>query len=228
MYDWNLKGSLDWYIQNSKLNAIELNASFYRFPFPSQVMAWARKGERLRWAVKVHRSITHMRRLSAKALETWRKFNKLFDPLNKRIDFYLFQMPPSFAATGPNLTRVYRFIKQAELGNRLAIEFRHDSWFKRDIAEEIANLEAIYVSVDSPMATWIFPSNGTIYLRMHGRTSWYSHNYSNEELEEIADEIEAHNPDRIYVFFNNDHWMLKNARLMLKMLKKKSHKLQTP
>ncbi|RLF12723.1 MAG: DUF72 domain-containing protein, partial [Thermoprotei archaeon] len=29
LYDWNLDGSLDWYVKNSGLNAVELNASFY-------------------------------------------------------------------------------------------------------------------------------------------------------------------------------------------------------
>jgi len=49
--------SLDWFIQDFGLKAVELNASFYRLSSPSQVMSWARKGKRPRWAVKVHRSI---------------------------------------------------------------------------------------------------------------------------------------------------------------------------
>ncbi len=226
MYDWNLGGSLDWYVRNSGLNAVELNASFYRFPFPSQVAAWARKGRRLRWAVKVHRSITHVRRLSEKALETWRRFNKLFDPLDSQIDFYLFQMPPNFAATNLNLARVRRFIREAQIGERFAIEFRHDSWFRKDLAEMIAGLEATYVSIDSPMASLIIPSNKIIYLRMHGRTSWYSHNYSEDELREIAESVKSHDPERAYIFFNNDHWMLKNARFMLGLLKRISKQVE--
>ncbi|MQK95352.1 DUF72 domain-containing protein, partial [Escherichia coli] len=31
-YSWNIGGSLQWYSDNTDLNAIELNASFYRFP----------------------------------------------------------------------------------------------------------------------------------------------------------------------------------------------------
>lgn len=219
MYDWNLGGSLDWYVQNSGLNAVELNASFYRFPFPSQVRSWARKGKRLRWAIKVHRSITHVRRLSEKALETWRRFSKLFDPLDSQIDFYLFQMPPNFAATRLNLARVRHFIKEAQLGERLAIEFRHESWFQRNLAAMIASLEATYVSIDSPMTSLIIPSNKIIYLRMHGRTSWYSHKYSESELKEIAEQVKSHHPAKAYIFFNNDHWMLENARFMLRLIK---------
>ncbi|MEO0226027.1 MAG: DUF72 domain-containing protein, partial [candidate division WOR-3 bacterium] len=47
-YEWNQDRTLDWYITNSGLNSIELNASFYRFPFPNQVKAWAKKGRPLR------------------------------------------------------------------------------------------------------------------------------------------------------------------------------------
>lgn len=221
VYDWNIDGSLDWYIRNSGLNAVELNASFYRFPFPSQVAAWSRKGKRLRWAVKVHRLITHVRRLSEKALDSWGKFRRLFDPLDSQIDFYLFQMPPNFTATEANLRRVRHFIKESDLGWRFAIEFRHESWFREDMAEMVTGLGATYVSIDSPMASLIIPSNKIIYLRMHGRTGWYSHNYSEDELKEIAEKVKFHNPNKAYIFFNNDHWMLENARLMLNLLKRK-------
>ena len=39
-YDWNPEKSLDWYVKNTKFNAIELNYSFYRFPSPKAVNAW--------------------------------------------------------------------------------------------------------------------------------------------------------------------------------------------
>lgn len=219
MYDWNRGGSFTWYVENSKLNAVELNASFYRFPYPSQVLGWARRSRGLRWSVKVHRSITHMRKLSEKAFETWRKFDKLFKPLDEYVDFYLFQMPPNFSATDTNLDRVSNFIRMTNLGRRFAIEFRHMSWFKPELSESISDLGAVYVSVDSPMITWISSSNDVIYLRMHGRTDWYAHDYSKLELKEIVEEMAAHKPRKIYVFFNNDHWMLENARLMLELMR---------
>jgi len=53
---------------------------------------------------------------------------------------------------------------------------------------------------------------------MHGRENWYSHNYTKEELKEIADKIEEINPKKVYIFFNNNHNMLLNAQLMKKLL----------
>ncbi|MGC8556152.1 MAG: DUF72 domain-containing protein, partial [Conexivisphaera sp.] len=57
-YSWNPDG-IGWYAENSGLNAVELNASFYRFPFPSMVRGWSRRSG-LRWSIKVHRSVTHV------------------------------------------------------------------------------------------------------------------------------------------------------------------------
>lgn len=220
MYDWNTGGTLDWYLANSGLNAIELNASFYRFPFPSQIGGWARKKAKVKWAVKVHRSITHLRKLSDNALKTWKKFYRLFQPLDEHVDFYLFQMPPNFSALEANIYRVKKFFTESGLGRRFAIEFRHESWFSRELAEVMSDMGATYVSLDSPMRTFIHSNSGVIYLRMHGRSGWYTHNYSIEELSEIVEMILSFEPSKVYVFFNNNHWMLKNAKIMLELLRR--------
>ncbi|RLE90579.1 MAG: DUF72 domain-containing protein, partial [Thermoprotei archaeon] len=48
-----------------------------------------------------------------------------------------------------------------------------------------------------------------------------AYDYSYEELKEVADKITSLNPLKIYVFFNNNHWMLENANLMQEILKTK-------
>ena len=83
----------------------------------------------------------------------------------------------------------------------------------------LGKLSLTVVSVDSPQTTWIVSSNGIVYLRMHGREEWYAYDYSEEELREIAEKIVELNPREVYVFFNNNHWMLGNAKLMLKILR---------
>jgi len=218
LYDWNPKGNFEWYVENSGLNAVELNASFYRFPYPNQVISWARRSKGIRWSVKVHRSITHLRRLSVKALDVWRKFYNLFKPLHQYIDFYLFQLPPTFTNTSVNRERIEVFVKEVNLGSKIAIEFRHKSWFNSDTVDFCRRLGVTVVSVDSPIATWIVSSNGIIYLRMHGRTVWYAYEYTLEELKEISKLILKVNPLKVYIFFNNNHWMLENAQIMFKLL----------
>ena len=218
VYGWNLGGNLEWYIRNSGLNAVELNASFYRFPYPNQVKGWARKGSSLRWAVKVHRGITHYKRLNEKALMLWRKFHNLFKPLDHLVDFYLFQLPPSFIKNERNVEKLENFITETELGARFAVEFRHSSWIDEWTVNFLSKHSATLVSVDSPEITWIAKSNKLVYLRLHGRTDWYYHDYSMDELKEIAVKVLRMEPEKIYVFFNNNHWMLENARLMKNIL----------
>lgn len=210
-YSWNPDG-LEWYVMNSRLNAVELNASFYRFPFRNQVKGWARRGSSLRWAIKVHRSITHYRKLSPASYETWSKFRALFEPMESLIDFYLTQLPPSFAMTEAAVERLKSFAQKAGLSERLAVEFRHPSWFTDEGLEILREVGATAVSVDSPEAIHYWSSNGIVYARLHGRTAWYAHDYSDEELADIAREIAALNPRKVYVFLNNNHWMLDNAR----------------
>jgi uncharacterized protein YecE (DUF72 family) len=219
LYSWNPERSLDWYVRYSGLNAVELNASFYRFPSPSQVASWARKGRSLRWAVKVNRRVTHIHRLNKNAVKAWERFYSLFKPLDSLVDFYLFQLPPSYQATGRNIERLEHFAAETGLGERMAIEFRHVSWFNEGLGVELCRrIGATYVSIDSPLGVYISASNSNVYLRMHGRTAWYAHYYTDEELLEDAKQILALSPRRAYVFFNNNHDMLENARRMLRIL----------
>jgi len=132
-YAWNPDG-LEWYVRNSGLNAVELNSSFYRFPFRSMIRGWSRRTE-LRWSVKVHRSITHSRMMRTPgSTEVLLRFLELFRPMDEAgiVDFYLFQMPPRFAAGEENWRRIIEVSGAVGLGPRMAIEFRHPSWFEED------------------------------------------------------------------------------------------------
>jgi len=215
LYSWNLGRSLEWYVENSGLNAVELNASFYRVPNRRQVERWAEVGGSLRWAVKVYRGVTHFGRLAN--VERVKNFLSVFEPMDEVIDFYLFQMPPTFHKTDKNAARVRQAAEL--LGRRAAFEFRHPSWFSRETVNWAEQMGFTLVSVDSPDVTWIVATGGVVYLRMHGRTLWYSHYYEEDELKAVAEEIVKLRPDKVYVFFNNNHAMLENARAMYKILK---------
>lgn len=216
-YSWNKERNLEWFAKNSGLNAVELNASFYRFPFPSQVKGWSKKGSALRWSVKVTRLITHVHKFNKEAIKIWKNFYKLFEPLNKNIDFYLFQLPPSFV----DLKKVENFAKKIKIGKKFALELRNKNLIEKLREKEIKKLEKnfVLVSIDSPdFQNKIFPGK-IIYLRMHGRVFWYNYCYTKKELQEIAGLIKKEDPEKVYVFFNNNHDMLRNARMMLEILK---------
>ncbi len=220
VYDWNPDG-LRWYVSNSGLNAVELNASFYRLPYENMVSSWRRVGARLRWSVKIHRRITHVHRLNEKALRFWRLFWERFKPLDDIVDFYLLQLPPSYTASAQNIEKLRRFAEEIGLGERLAVEYRHVSWWRERLGERVAReIGATVVSVDAPepIGLWLWRSSRSVYLRMHGRTMWYAHEYSFSELAEIANLVSSLGGERVYVFFNNNHWMLENAKAMKRLL----------
>jgi len=212
-YDWNLGNSLDWYVKESQLNAIELNMSFYRFPYPNMVKSWTTKGKQLAWVVKVHRSITHFQKLSKLSVGSFQRFKKLFAPMEDLIHYYLFQLPPSFT----NINALEQFIDKTG-GEKLAVEFRHPTLFTRELIEWGKKHGILLVSIDAPQLPRTIMSQAIVYERIHGRTGWYSHNYTDHELQEIKKHILTNNPHTVYVFFNNNHAMLENAMRMSQLL----------
>lgn len=218
-YRWNLKRRLDWYVEKSGLNAIELNSSFYSFPTPHVVENWAQQGKNLSWCLKVHRSITHFSRLKRNAFRNFRKLIDLFQPLEEYTSYYLLQMPPSFKKESESINAIKKFAdKFPKQRNKFAIEFRHATWFSKDTIEFMERIGCVMVSVDAPKSTGfpyeIYNVSGRVYLRMHGRTGWYSHNYTKKELKQTVRKIMQAKPELCHIFFNNDTNMLENAREM--------------
>ena len=209
-YGWNKGGNLDWYLKNSCLNAVELNASFYRFPYRNQIAGWAGKGTELRWCVKVHRFVTHQYKFNDTARGIWQRFLDLFNPLDPSIDYYLFQAPPSMT----DIDRLLRFFNGLPLLEKCVLEIRNRNLILDDIACRKLQEYLPVVSVDSPDTRNRIFSGNLIYMRMHGRDDWYRHDYTQEELEETAAMIQRTGAEKVYLFFNNDHSMLENAQRM--------------
>lgn len=222
-YNWNPDG-LKWYAEKSGFNAVELNMSFYSFPKPSTVLKWSEEGAKLRWAVKVHRTITHLRRLNEKSLSTWQRFREVFKPLEESIDFYLFQLPPQMIFSGEVEQRLHLY---ADVCEKAAVEPRHPSWFNDRVQRLLEELGIVLVTPDSPLFEGlphgkVYITRGTCYVRMHGRLTWYNYGYLDEELEEVADAILSSSPAQVYIFFNNNHDMLSDGRRMLEILRRKT------
>lgn len=216
-YAWNRGRSLAWFVEHSDLDAIELNASFYGFPSEKSVRSWATAGSGLRWSVKVNRSITHRHRFNEKAVPVWERFLERFLPLDDLVDFYLFQAPPAFG----DIDRIIAFLEAIDLEARCAIEIRNPAVLGDDGACRRLQEAAVLVSVDSPDFRERIFSGDTIYLRMHGREGWYRHDYTEDELATVRDRIAGLGPERAYIFFNNDHAMLEDARAMARLFGRK-------
>ncbi len=213
-YSWNEGKSLEWYAKNSGLNAIELNSSFYRFPSRKQISSWAKSKPLLAWAVKVNRSITHVHMLNENSYEKYSEFTKSFGEMGSSVKLFLLQLSPRFSTKMEK--RLSDFLGSFSQ-QRMALEFRHDSWYAYDFSK--LDFDGVIVSPDSPeFNNRVLKKNDSVYIRFHGRRSWYSYEYGKPELKGMASKAIALHPKRLYAFFNNDAAMLKNAREFSEML----------
>jgi len=205
----------------SKFRTVELNAPFYSWPTVGTVRGWAKAAGRRRfvYTVKVNESITHTRRMvGVKGLV--RDFGFVAELLGRRMGCFLFQLPPSFRYSAGALRRV---IAALEPGRRNVVEFRHKSWWRGEVYDAFREAGVIFCSCSGPrLPGELVKTAEDVYVRFHGTTRWYRHDYSKEELGEWARKIAACRAKRVWCYFNNDRegFAIKNARELGRQLKK--------
>ena len=184
------------------LNTVELNAPFYRWPRPATVQNWARQAvPGFEYSVKVNRRITHLKRFHG-TRKLIRDFCGLAGTLGERMGCFLFQLPPSFRFSAPRLRSL---VSQLEPRHRCAVEFRHPSWWNDDVFAAFRSAGLIFCSVSAPrLPDGLIRTADAIYLRFHGATRWYRHDYSDGELAVWAEKIRASGAKEVWAYFNND------------------------
>jgi len=223
-YPKDLKASdyLAWY--GRCFDTVEINYSFYHLPQPKTFERWAVEAPPgFVFAVKASKLVTHTLRL-AQAEEPWRKFLDHASHLGDKLGPLLLQLPPSLKA---DLARLEAFLELSRsLGaRRLALEFRHASWFTREVDELAARHGAALVIGHSsrypcaPLAT----AAPFIYLRFHGPRELFSSRYSEEELAGWAAHIRSWLAEGrpVYAYFNNDAggYAIENAQMLLSLVR---------
>jgi uncharacterized protein YecE (DUF72 family) len=218
------KERLSFYARN--FETTEVNYSFYHIPRPATYRNWAAQvPEKFLFAVKAHRSITHIRRLK-NAFGVWQEFLENALELGAKLGPILLQLPPSFRADASLLESLFSGIRKKVLmpGLRLAIEFRHASWFEPEILDLMRTYSTCLVMAHSaryPMA----PNEATadfVYIRLHGPGQMFASTYSLKELESWARTIRlwAKRGKIVFVYFNNDFHAgaVENAKALSSMI----------
>ncbi|TXK70955.1 DUF72 domain-containing protein [Mesonia sp. HuA40] len=177
-----------------KLNAVELNASFYRNWSPNQYQKWQEQvDDNFKFCPKVPRQISHYKRLDNCELE----LNYFIDGianLSANLGVTFLQMPENFQANEVNLLRLAHFIKLWPLELPLALELRNRSWFKeKDYADQLNNLLLAHnissVITDTP------GERSVLHMRLTTKTAFIRFNAMNdtidyERINEWLDKIE--------------------------------------
>ena len=174
-------------------------------------------------------------------------FHSALEPLRaaRKLGCVLLQFPPWFGATPPHEAYV-EGCRERLRGDRLAVEFRHPSWFDGHTARTLAFLrerDLSLVCLDAPAAGGIpqppyLATTDVAYVRLHGRNrqAWFQRQataaqrfkylYDDEELRACAASIRGIADDggvaprTVYVIFNNCYadYGVRNAISMQRVL----------
>ena len=210
-YYWHWKGLVypaglptnQWLAHYQRtFDTVELNAPFYHWPRLTTVRNWARQATpQFRYSMKVNRRITHLKRFN-NTKELVREFSKFADLLGECMGCFLFQLPPGFHYTA---ARLHSIVTQLDPRYRNAVEFRHRSWWNKDVFGAFRDTGLMFCSVSAPsLPDDVIETTNAIYVRFHGAQHWYRHDYSDAELESWAEKIQASRAKEIWVYFNND------------------------
>jgi uncharacterized protein YecE (DUF72 family) len=154
--------------------------------------------------VKVSRYLTHIKRLRGPA-EPVDRFVGRVRGLGPKLGPVLLQLPPQLARDADRLARTLdRFPPDI----RVAVEFRHESWFVDEIRDLLTERGAALCLADrrGPLGP-IWRTAGWTYLRFHQGRATPRPSYGDAALAAWAERLAAlWSPDEeCWVFFNNDH-----------------------
>ena len=119
---------LAYYVE--RFSTVEINATFYRMPNAKTLAVWAATAPAgFAYVLKAPQQITHYARLR-NIDEPLRYFCDTARTLGDKLGPLLFQLPPNFKKATDRLGRLLGALP-ADL--RVALEFRHESWFDDEV-----------------------------------------------------------------------------------------------
>lgn len=203
-------------------STVEVNATFYRRFKDQTYLNWRERApSHFRYVLKAPKWITHRKYLLGveKDIEDFSRSAAL---LEDRLGLILLQIAPNTPYDPERLKKVFRAFRNPK---KVAIEFRHKHWFTNEIRDLLCSFGIVFCTADSPktkLSEWV--TSNAAYIRLHGRQRWYSYNYTDQELDEIANlatRMAAQGAERIYIFFNNDFegYAPQNAQSLQKILR---------
>ncbi|WP_394828496.1 DUF72 domain-containing protein [Pendulispora albinea] len=121
-------GFLPYYA--TRLPTVEINNTFYRFPSTKALEGWASQvPEAFTFALKAPGRITHQKRLKDVG-DLVRDLFVNLAILGKKLGPVDFQLPPNFKK---DLPRLRDFLAAVPRDAKVAMEFRHPSWFDDEV-----------------------------------------------------------------------------------------------
>jgi len=172
----------------SKLNAVEINSSFYRAHAGATYEKWgAATPEWFRFAIKMPGLISHERRLT-RARQPLEKFLDEISGLGRKLGPLLLQLPPSFEFDSRKVGRFFELLRNRH-DRAVVCEPRHATWTSDAADRLLKKFEIARVAADPPRAVGLREPGGwrgLVYYRWHGSPRAYFSPYSAETLAGLA------------------------------------------
>jgi uncharacterized protein YecE (DUF72 family) len=166
---------------------------------------WARQTpEDFVLVVKASKFLTHFKKLKDPEEPVERLMSRARE-LGSKMGPILLQLPPNMHRNEERLDAALSLLAPQA---RVAVEFRHDSWYADSVREVLARHGAALCLADrgarSLTPDWRTADWG--YVRFHGGDAHPPGCYREETLAEWADKVAAlwGTDGEVYVFFNND------------------------
>jgi uncharacterized protein YecE (DUF72 family) len=182
-----------------KLDAVEINNTFYRMPRPALLERWAAETPpAFRFALKSPRGITHMRRLVG-ADDMVARLAKEARALGDRLGPILFQLPANLRKDLGVLEAFLATWTAAAGRLRAAFEFRDESWLTDDVYAALARHDAALCVADSEeLATPLIATANWGYLRLRRQ------DYGKTALRRWAERLKKQRFGDVFVFFKHE------------------------
>lgn len=173
-----------------RLNAVEINSSFYRSHKAATYARWATAvPDGFQFAVKVPKWITHVSQLTD--LPALEHFLDEIRPLGDKLGTLVIQLPPSMPYDREIVSEFFSALHERFEGVAVC-EPRHRSWFTRK-AEDLLERHRIprVAAHPSPAPRGGAPGGwtGLAYYRLHGAPRRYYSSYADEFLDTLGKKL---------------------------------------
>lgn len=187
-----------------RFDTVESNAAFYRLPEAATFAAWAeRTPPGFVMAIKASRYLTHVLRLKEPAQPVRLLVERARELGDKRGPI-LVQLPPTLRL---ELDRLKATLDAFPADWRVAVEFRHKSWFRDEVRRALEERGAALCLADrcGPL-TPIWRTTDWTYLRFHSGRAKPLPCYGRQALASWVDRLApVWTPhEDAHVYFNND------------------------
>jgi uncharacterized protein YecE (DUF72 family) len=188
-----------------QFNATEINTTFYRPHLAKTFERWAATvPDDFRFAVKMHKTVTHGRRLAD--IRPAHEFVQMVSALGEKLGPVLVQLPPSLAWSD-QAADFLSALREIFTGD-VVLEARHSSWAAPDAMNILKQNAIARVAADPPLITAELRPGGhpdPAYFRLHGSPRMYWSAYSDDLLKDLAGQVLdlSRNGQTVWVIFDN-------------------------